>query len=134
MRIGQGPFAGLAATSDDARMIHIARAALKEHERSGDTITVLGRFPGIYLLSDAPVRALVPYAFTPFAQPPARQEAHDYYARPEHRPALVLAYKDPQLPFINPFDPDFDAWYELRERYPTPLGNLEVFRRRDEAR
>ncbi len=134
VRIRHGVFAGLAATGDDARLLRIARQALREHERAGDTLAVEGRLPGLYLLSDASVRTLVPFALTSLAQPPARRAIHDYYARPENRPSLVLVYRDPYLPFVDPFEPDFAKWYGLRARYPTPLGSLEVFRRADELR
>jgi hypothetical protein len=129
VHLTQGAFAGLWATSDDARLIQIAQEALGQYEHAGDTLTVAGRMPGIYLLSKAPVRALVPYTLTPFAQPAARRATHDYYAAPENRPSLVLVYRDPHYPFIDPFDPDFANWYERKARFPTPLGSLEVFRR-----
>ena len=132
IRITQGAFAGLAATTDDARLIEIAQRALRQYERGGDTLTVVGRMPGIYLLSNAPVRALVPYTLTPFVQPAGRRVTHDYYARAENRPSLVLLYRDPHFPLIDPFEPDFAKWYGLRERFSTPLGSLEVFRRTDE--
>ena len=48
------------------------------------------------------------------------------------RPSLVLVYRDPHYPFIDPFEPDFAKWYGLRAHFPTPLGFLEVFRRIDE--
>jgi len=132
VRITEGAFAGLAAASDDARLIQIVRQALSEYERAGDTLAVAGRMPGIYLLSDARVRALMPYTLTSLAQPPARRAIHDYYARPENRPSLVLVYRDPYIPFIDPFEPDFAKWYGLRAHFSTPLGSLEVFRRNDE--
>jgi hypothetical protein len=74
---------------------------------------------------------LVPYTLTPYALPADRQATHDYYASLANRPSLVLAYKDPYFPFINPFDPDFEKWYALESSLPTPLGRLEVYRRRD---
>jgi hypothetical protein len=134
MRITQGAFAGLAATGDDARLIQIAGQALSQYERAGDTLAVAGRMPGMYLLSNAPVRTLVPYAVTPLTQPSARRQIHDYYARLENRPSLVLVYRDPYYPLIDPFEPDFAKWYGLRARFSTPLGSLEVFRRTDEPR
>ena len=93
----------------------------------GDTLAVAGRMPGIYLLSDSPVRALVPYTLTPFTQPARRRMSYDYYARPDSRPTLVMVYRDPHFPFIDPFA----KWNSLRERLPTPLGSLEIFRRTD---
>jgi hypothetical protein len=134
VRLWHGPFAGLAATSDDARVVQIAQNALHEHQRPGDTLAVLGRFVGFYLLGDAPVRALVPYALTSFAQPSAVRATHDYYAALKNRPSLVLIYRDPYFPLVNPFDPDFETWYAPQASLPTPLGQLEVFRRRDQVR
>jgi len=133
-RIHGSAFAGLAATLDDARMVEIARTAIKQYERPSDTIAVLGRWPGIYLLSNARIRTLAPYTLTPFAQPSGLRATHDYYAALENRPALVLLYRDPHYPFVNPFDPDFEKWYGLRANFPTPLGTLAVFRRSDEPR
>jgi hypothetical protein len=132
VRITQGAFSGLAATADDARLIEIARRALDQYERLGDTLAVVGRMSGIYLLSNAPVRALVPYTLTPFVQPAGRHATHDYYASAENRPSLVMVYRDPHFPMIDPFEPDFANWYGLRARFSTPLGSLEVFRRTDE--
>jgi hypothetical protein len=131
VRIAGGAFGGLAVADNDARLIHIARTALGQHERPGDTIAVLGRFPGLYLLSEARVRALSPYPLTNLAQPAARMATHAHYAIPANRPSLVLVHKVVQFPLINPFDPDFDRWYELRQSYPTPFGSLEIYRRRD---
>jgi hypothetical protein len=131
VRLTHGPFAGLAAAVEDAQVVEIAERLLREQQRPGDTLAVLGRFAGIYLLADLPIRALVPYAFTPYAQPAARQATHDYYASPANRPSLVLAYRDPLFPFINPFAPDFESWYVLQASLPTPLGRLEAYRRRD---
>jgi hypothetical protein len=134
VRVTEGAFAGLAATSDDARLIQVARQALGQYERAGDTLAVAGRMPGIYLLGNTGVRALMPYTLTSAVQPPARRAIHDYYARPENRPSLVLVYRDPHFPFTDPFEPDFARWYGLRARFPTPLGVLEVFRRTDAPR
>jgi hypothetical protein len=132
LRIDQGPYAGLSAAAGDARVLRIAQKALRDHERSGDTLAVLGRFPGFYLESKAPVRALLPYAFNPFIQPSALATTREYYAAPAHRPSLVLVHYDPDLLVINPFAPDFDAWYAREAQLPTPRGRLEVFRRRDQ--
>jgi hypothetical protein len=134
IRITGGPFAGLAASRDDAGLVRSAGQALDKYERPGDTIAVAGRMPGLYLLSHARVRTLVPYPFTPYAQPFARAATHDYYANPANRPNLVLIYRDPVLPVANPFDPDFETWYRPKARFPTPLGFLEVYRRADEPR
>jgi hypothetical protein len=112
VRLTHGPFAGLAAAVVDANLIEIAERLLREQQRPGDTLVVLGRLPGIYLLADAPIRAFAPYTLA-------------------NRPSLVLAYKDPYFPFINPFGPDFEKWYAQKASLPTPLGRLEVYRRRD---
>ena len=132
VRVGRGAFAGLAVTSDDARLIEVVQQALHQHERAGDTIAVAGRLPGLYLLSSARVRSLMPYALTALYPPAARRAIHDYYARPADRPSLVLIYRDPQLPVTDPFEPDFARWYRLRASYPTPLGSIELYRRVDE--
>jgi hypothetical protein len=132
MRIARGPFAGLAASMNDARLIQVAGQAIEKYERAGDTIAVLGRQPGLYLLSNARVRTLMPYPLTHFATSSVRTAIHDYYADLANRPTLVLIHTD--LPVINPFDPDFEKWYRLKERFASPLGSLEVFRRVDDLR
>ncbi len=131
--VRHGPYAGLAATMEDARLLEIARQALREHERPGDTLTVTGRMPGLYLLANAPVRALIPYTLTGDIPPSGRRVIHDYYAVPANRPSLVLAYRDPYLPYIDPFAPDFASWYALQGSYAVPFGTLEVYRRRSSA-
>jgi hypothetical protein len=131
VHLDRGPFAGLTAAADDARVLRVAQDALRDYERAGDTLAVLGRYPGFYLESKAPVRALLPYAFNPFVQPSALRTTHDYYAKPENRPSLVLVYYDQDVPIINPFAPDFDAWYVRAAMRPAPRGRLEVFRRRE---
>jgi hypothetical protein len=131
IRIDGGPFAGLAAAADDALVLRVAQHALHDHERAGDTLAVLGRYPGFYLESKAPARALLPYALGPFVQPAALQTTRRYYADPVNRPSLVLVYRDTDFPIINPFAPDFDAWYALVDTASMPRGRLEIFRRRD---
>jgi hypothetical protein len=128
VRSRHGAFAGLAASSPDARLIEIASAALRNHERAGDTIVVLGRFPGLSLLSAAPLRALGPYPLTEFAQPVAIRTVRQYYASPTNRPSLVLVYRDPHFKIIDPFAPDFDSWYALQASLPTLLGRIDIYR------
>jgi hypothetical protein len=131
VRIAGSVFSGLEVRANDRGLIEVARGALRQHERPGDTIAVLGPFPGLYLLSDARIRAPSQYPYTPLVQPSGHAANRAYYARPENRPSLVLLFRPPNYPLVNPFDPNFDTWYSLQERYPTPYGALEIFRRTD---
>jgi hypothetical protein len=133
-RIDRGIYAGLAAAANDFRLWRTAEDVLRKHERPGDTLTVLGRYPGLCLLGQAPIRALVPYSLAEPSQAAATRTTYRYYAAPENRPSLVLVHHDPGFPIISPFAPDFDNWYALVDARPTPLGRLEIFRRKDQVR
>ena len=132
VRIVGGPYAGLAVPPNEERLIEIARDALRQQQRPGDTIAVLGPLPGFYLLSEARVRAMSQYPLSPLVQPSGLAVTHAYYSKLENRPSLVLVYREPRSPIVNPFDPEFAAWYRLRQRYATPKGMIEIFRRADE--
>jgi hypothetical protein len=130
--IPRGAYAGLAATAADARTIQIAQEALAAHERSSDTMAVVGGMPGLYLLGKSRVRSQFPYTLFPDIPPAGRRLIHDYYAKLENRPSLVLAYRAHSSPFVDPFAPDFARWYVLQARYATPHGTLELYRRSDD--
>jgi hypothetical protein len=129
-RIGEGVYAGLAASEQTAQLIRIAKAALGKWLMASEGITVVGRFPGLYLLTTARPRTLLPFPLTAFARTSGLSATYAYYANPANRPAVVVVYEDPYFQVVNPFGLKFDEWYQLVDRDPTPLGTLSIFRRK----
>jgi hypothetical protein len=130
-RIGEGVYAGLAASEQTAQLVRIAKAALANWPTANEGITVVGRFPGLYLLTKARPRTLLPFPLTAFARTDGLSATYDYYANPANRPAIVVIYEDSYFQPVNPFGPRFTEWYRLASRERTPLGVLSVFRRRN---
>jgi hypothetical protein len=129
-RITGGAYAGLAASEETAQLIRIARTALQRWSTADDTIVVVGRLPGLYLLTEARPRALTPFPLTALATPNGLAATYKYYDNPLNRPSIVAAYTDPYFEPISPFGAKFDEWYELVDQTRSPLGALIIFRRR----
>jgi hypothetical protein len=54
----------------------------------------------------------------------------DFYDHPENQPFLVLFYYDAFFEPLNPLQAHFEERYVPVTEFITPLGHLEVFRRR----
>jgi hypothetical protein len=131
-RITQGVYAGLASSEETAHLIRIATAALGRWPATDETIAVVGRLPGLYLLTSARPRTLLPFHLrSEFVQPGGLSATYDYYANSANRPTIVVVYEDPYFQPVNPFGPRFAEWYRLISRERTPLGELSIFRRRN---
>ena len=114
------------------QLIRIAQAALGKWSAAGETIVVVGRISGLYLLTAARPLALIPFPLTTLAQPNGLAATYEYYANPMHRPTTVVVYIDPYFEPINPFGSKFDEWYELTDqkrnsaRYAICFSSSEV--------
>jgi hypothetical protein len=129
-RIGEGVYAGLAASEQTAQLIRIAKAALAKWTTANEGITVVGRLPGLYLLTTARPRTLLPFPLTAFAQKNGVSATYDYYANPANRPAIVVIYEDSYFRPVNPFGSRFAEWYRLVAQERTPLGTMSIFSRK----
>jgi hypothetical protein len=129
-RIGEGVYAGLAASEETAQLMRIAKSALGKRLTASEGITVVGRLPGLYLLTTARPRTLLPFPLTAFAQTSGLSATYDYYADPANRPAIVVIYEDPYFQPVNPFGSRFDEWYRLEDQERTPLGTMSIFSRK----
>jgi hypothetical protein len=75
--------------------------------------------------------ALSTWALANRMNPAALRMADAFYAQPEHRPELVVFFRHPT--FLRPYNPmqqHFAAWYESVAVVKTPVGELDVYRRR----
>lgn len=129
-RITQGAFAGLAASTDAARLIEVAQSSLQQWTSRDATFVAVGRLPGLYLLTGAHPKVLTPFPLTALAGPSGLAATFAYYVNSANRPAIVAIYTDAYFQPINPIGPRFDEWYELVQRDQTPLGVLDIYRRR----
>jgi hypothetical protein len=129
--VTHGVFAGLKAKQTTARIVREADLALNKYSDAGDTIAVVGRLSGLYLLTPARPRALMPFALTTFASRSGLLATYRYYAA--SKPTVVATYEDQYFAPINPFGASFDEWYELVDRRATPPGTLSIYRRREAA-
>jgi hypothetical protein len=130
-RVTEGAYAGLFASAETAQLLRTSRMALGKWSGADDTITVVGRLSGLYLLTQARPRALMPFQLTTLAQPRGLAATYRYYTDPANRPTVVAVYADAYFTPVNPFGSSFDEWYELADQERTPLGMLSLFRRRD---
>ena len=133
-RISGSVYAGISASEETAQLVRTARAALQKWSASDQTIVVVGRVPGLYLLTDALPLTLIPFPLTQLAQPSGLEATYRYYADPANRPSIVVIYSDPYFQPINPFGAKFDEWYEIVDEKLVPLGRLTIFRRRSGIR
>lgn len=130
-RITYGPYAGLTASSSTARLLSTARIMLDEWTGADDTIAVVGRLSGLYLLSKARPRVLMPFPMTDLAQPTALIANKTFYSTPANWPTIIISYRDRYFEPINPLGPNFGAGYKEVDQRRTPIGTLSIFHRRD---
>ena len=62
--------------------------------------------------------------------PKAFDESADYYSLAKNRPLTVIIYRDPMFAPANPIGNRFKLWYRLLQTKKSPLGVLEMYRRR----
>ena len=130
-RVTNGPYAGLAASAHTARLLSTIRAMLDERTGADDTVAVVSRLSGLYLLTKARPRVFMPFPITALAQPKALIANDLYYSAAANRPTIVIAYPDAYFEPVNPFGSNFEAWYKKVDQERTPTGTLLIFRRRD---
>ena len=136
VRVRDGPFAGLLTDADQAAFIAAAGAALGARVGAGDTILVLGRAAGVYLLTDA--SAMAPSAFDYwqfYGSLPPRMEAlmAAFYRVPAHRPDLVAVFADARTYPLAPWARDLLAGYAADTRVTVGSWSLSLYRRCDPA-
>ena len=114
--------------------IRIASSSLSRWSAAEETVVVIGRLPGLYLLTAARTLAVIPFPLTTLATPGGLAATYQHYANPKNRPTTVVIYSDPYFEPVNPFGSRFEEWYELADQQATPLGTLSIFRGRPEHR
>ena len=130
-RIIEGPFAGISASAGTADLIKKAHTMLNDWSSGNDTVAVVGRLSGLYLLGKARARVLTPFTLTDLAQSQALAKNDLYYSNPSNRPDIVIMYADSYFVPVNQFGSSFDAWYKQAVQERTSTGILSLFRRRD---
>ena len=133
-RISGSVYAGLCASEEMAKLIRIASSSLSRWSAAEETVVVIGRLPGLYLLTAARTLAVIPFPLTTLATPGGLAATYQHYANPKNRPTTVVIYNDPYFEPVNPFGSRFEEWYELADQQATPLGTLSIFRGRPEHR
>ena len=121
VRVASGPFAGLLTTVDQARYVEAVSGLLAEHETPNNRVTMLGRLPGLYLLTGMAPSTLSTWNFSQHTGPLPRLEAltDAFFAEPRHVPDLLGVDRDP---WTRPPTP---AEERLLSRY-TPVGSVAV--------
>jgi hypothetical protein len=129
--ISWGEAKGLYVAQDVGDIMEQMRKEVNPLLKPGDSILVLGRLPGLGMMTPAVPRALCIYPmYHPFTTAKALAMVHGYYHIPTNRPDIVVMYKDRHMVFINPFGEDFDTWYAHVAGYPAPPGILDIYRKR----
>jgi hypothetical protein len=132
--ISHGFFAGIKAGPDDIRLLEIVRDRVAPLIEGQARIAYIGRNPGVVLTTTERLQMLSSY---PLAAPTSSEdtpkalaESADYYSSAKNRPPTVIIYRDPLFAPANPFGGRFAVWYRLFRTEKTPLGVLEIYRRR----
>ncbi len=121
VRVASGPFAGLLTTVDQARYIEAVTGLLAQHETANGRVTMLGRLPGLYLLTGMAPSTLSTWNFSQHTGALPRLEAltDAFFAEPPHVPDLLGVDRDP---WTRPPTP---AEERLLSRY-VPVGSVAV--------
>jgi hypothetical protein len=133
-RIEEGVYRGIEAGPQDIQLLATVQDRLEPLLHGQEYAVYVGRNPGLMLATDARLQMLSSYPIPAPASltstPRALEDSATYYSSAEHRPPLVMIYKDPAFTPANPFGPRFEEWYALSDTLKTPLGVLEIYRRR----
>ncbi len=126
-RMADGFFCGLALVPNDAALIRLVQNRIDPLLENKPPIAIIGRLPGLALAMPARLSMPIAYAVPGGDNWLSLQEA--FYRQPGRQPLFVLIYLDPYFVPSNPM-PRFDNDYALAEEVKTPLGHIEIFRRR----
>jgi hypothetical protein len=127
-RMADGFFAGLALLPDDAALIRLVENRIDPLLKGSPPVAIIGRLPGLVLAMPTRLSMLIPYSAP--ANSDKLLSAYDsFYRQPGRQPLFVLIYRDPYFAPSNPI-PRFGIDYALVEEMQTPLGQIEIFRRR----
>lgn len=129
-RIPDGFFAGIFAGPDDVQLLEIVRDRVRPLVQDQPWVVYIGRNPGLVLGTSARLQMLSSYPFVAPASPQGLAETAAYYNAADPRPTTVFIYRDPLFDPVNPMGARFPEWYELSRIEKTPLGALEIYRRR----
>ncbi|MBR0850296.1 hypothetical protein JQ543_21305 [Bradyrhizobium diazoefficiens] len=126
-RIAGGFFSGIAMGPNERTLLHLVEDRLVPILGDTQSLALFGRFPGLVLATNA--RLLMPIAspiegVTSIGTP---EKISAFYRT--RQPDYVVLYRDPYFQFVNPI-PDFDRGYVSISTFATPLGSLEILRRR----
>jgi hypothetical protein len=133
VRIKGGAFAGLLTSADQAVFIAAVTTALGGLVGRGQTILVLGRPPGIYLLTDASPMTLSTWDFWQFygSLPPQISALTEAFHRvPAHRPDAIAVYTVAGAFPLAPWASDLLTHYTAAGRVAIGPWSLEVYGRR----
>ncbi|HET7883138.1 MAG TPA: hypothetical protein VFL55_19795 [Acetobacteraceae bacterium] len=131
VRIRDGVFAGLLTTMDQAAFIAAATAALGREVGRGNTIVVMGRPPGIYLLTDASPMTLSTWDFWQFygsLPPKVNAWTETFYRNPAHRPDVVAVFSDPQTYPLAPWARSLLAEYAAVDLVSIGARSLSIYK------
>jgi hypothetical protein len=133
-RITGGFFAGIHAGPDDVNLLKVVQDRVAPLLQGQTKVVYIGRNPGVILTTPARMQMLSSYPFaapaSPREAPKALAQTADFYSSPRNRPPIVIIYRDPLFVPANPMGSRFTKWYHLIRTEKTPLGALQIFRRR----
>jgi hypothetical protein len=135
VRIRDGAFAGLLTTAEQAAFIEAATAALGKVAGRGRTILVMGRPPGIYLLTGASPMTLSSWDFWQFygSLPPSIEALTEAFHRdPAHRPDVIAVYREAGSYPLAPWARDLLAHYRAAGHVAVGPRSLELYVMGDE--
>jgi hypothetical protein len=124
VRIPSGIFAGLLTTADQAVFISDVSRMLSEPSASGKKIVVIGRLPGIYLLTPMLPTALTTWNYD---QPPESRSGKlvaSFYRVPANQPDFIARYTD-----FSPVGENFLKQYHLLTQRTVGFRSLFLYGR-----
>jgi len=90
----------------------------------------MGRNPGVMLVTPARLQMLSSSPLVVAVSKKGFAKVVGFHSSPNNRPMTVIIYRVPLVDSVNPMGPLFGEWYTLLRTEKTPLGVLEIYRRR----
>ena len=129
-RVATGFFKGIEAAPQDAELLQVVRRTLVPALHGQSWFVFVGRSPGVVLDTPGRLQMLTSFPLVAPAAPEGLAMTAAFYSDARHRPETVVVYRDRYLDPVNPMGARFGEWYALQSTTPTPIGTLELYRRR----
>ncbi len=128
--VADGAYAGLRGQPDQVAVIDWMAKQVSPLAEPDKTIAFFGRIFGLILATTA--RPLMPgvYPLSGTIKPEGLETTRAFFDPAEHRPKLVVIFRDVYIDPVVPFATKLDQWYQRVGVKDGPIGRFELYRRR----